>query len=205
MWHLQIKAWVIAAVLWLQDMYIDAIAMINRLWLSTLVMIIKFSMYVSVNQNKYSNNTRLLYASSYNDAQDLTLAVRCFYACDKIQSCGSLYRWLAKFGPVDPQLNLVFVRGEALYTSRINLDTEEEELNEVEIPFGGIRLNTLPAKNMYLLSKSRTALCCWLEKKFGVTDLNFENGEKIKHKTDVPSPADTPDESYLQNAHEHDD
>jgi hypothetical protein len=145
----QIVSWVIAAVLWLQDLYIDTLALINRAWIYTLVSLICLA--TRLNRSR----ERIIYATSHKSGADITLAIKCYYACDKVKSCGSLYRWMAKFGEVDPQINLVIANIDHNYicAARINIDDEVEELTSK--PLDDLCLEDLPTIILHRVASSR--------------------------------------------------
>ena len=136
----QIVAWVIAAVLWLQDLYIAVLAMASRVWLYTLVA------FINLISRFKRPRQHLIYATSHQSGADITLAIKCYYACDKLKSCGSLYRWLSRFGEVDPQINLVFAVDNNICAARINIDDDIEELTSS--PLDDLSPDTLPMINI---------------------------------------------------------
>ena len=194
MWQLQLRAWIIATVLWFPDLYIDTLAIINRAWIYTLVTLI----YVAGRFN--STNVRLIYATGHKSGADITLAVKCYYSCDKVKSCGSLYRWLAKFGEVDPQINLILAYGNNIRVARINIDDEIEELTSK--PIDSLYLEDLPVMDLYPVEKT------FPEKITSVThSIRVRNIQRVKENVGNPL-HDSNDESqneYHKNMCDHDD
>lgn len=106
-----------AFIISLQDMYIDTIAVINRFWMWLLVAGVR-----SASQLPYIG---ILRATDETGA-DITLCMMCYYACDQIFTCASLYRWLAKFGITSSKINLMFVSDGVVYYAVIDVDNDRE-------------------------------------------------------------------------------
>jgi len=77
------------------------------------------------------------------DGVDITRVMIYFYKYDTIHSCGSLYRWLLKFGYTPGNVEMIYAKGD-YYKSIIDIENDIEILTGEELPFGSINLETLP-------------------------------------------------------------
>lgn len=139
-----IAQWLIIAILWCQDAYIDTINKLAQWWVAFQVFTIKFIM----SHPRYQNPKTYI-MRSFLHGVDYTLAVQHFYATDKLCTVASLYRWLSKFYSSPEYIDIIFVRDDVVWIAQINLNDDIEVFTDSHLIDGNISLVDLPAKRLF--------------------------------------------------------
>lgn len=146
----KIKTAIAMFIIWLQDVYIAAIAWLYWFWIRSIVYGCGTTMWLDDKILTASGGVRFLRAVTACGT-DITLPVWYFYMSDEYKTTASLFRWLTKFGKNwqnSNYISIIFMSEGKIYVSAVDISDDKETISENEIPSGDISLTVLLNKKL---------------------------------------------------------
>jgi hypothetical protein len=147
---LQVGQYASAAVVYVQDLYINALYAVYRAWTLFCVWLIRTGTVYS-----HLAATGPFILCAVGARADLTLALRWLYAVEREVTTALMYRWVYKFvGDVD-QVDVVFFKNGKIYAARVDTEKDMELLTNSRIIDGLVTLENLPAVKLFTADNTK--------------------------------------------------
>ena len=130
-------------ILFLQDIYIYVLSLLNA-FIKTAVLF-----YIKLNSSIAINNHSQILAAYTESGNDITLATKCYYKFNNVQSCCKFIEWLQKCELAGKNITML-TKDEfgKISKSIIDLVNEKELSTDTELVFGMINLDSLPSRDL---------------------------------------------------------